>query len=311
MREKKEISMMKAWFLSLLMAAVLLVHPAQGLAAEPDAMAKEQLESAYKAMEDVKSGTVELEFAVDTMFADASGKLNVDFSAKDAFASQGKFQMTVSDPKNPTTMEYPFYTTEDGKNYILYYQDKGKWYKDVCSKEKEAKVEKDSPAYQALAEEMKDIDEAVRLGDGDAQQQTYVATIDTAKFWSSFGKYVKSTMKLGDKHEKDVQEIFNILGGMGDVEYEVTVDKATNHVVSAKADLTQPIANVMASVMSNPGIDGKTKAFVAMALTDAKLTISIKGSQYNQVSGIKIPDSVVKNAKPAPKNDKNDKKDKK
>lgn len=311
MREKKEIGMLKAWFLSLLMTALLLV-PAESLAAEPDVSAKEQLESAYKSMEEVKSGNVELEFLLNSVFADINGKLDMDFSAEDTKTSKGKFQMTVSNVAEPTTMEYPFYIMEEEKNYILYYQDKDQWYKDVFSKEDPPKAEKESPAYQTFAEEVKGIDETVRLGDGDAQQQTYVTTIDAGKFWSAAGKYVESTMKPGDEKYKDVQEgIFDILSSMGDVEYEVTVDKATNHVVSARTDLAQPIANLMASLENNSKIDGKLRTFATLALIDAKLTVSVKGGQYNQVSGIKVPESVVKNAKSAPKNDKKDTEEKK
>ncbi|MBQ1915006.1 MAG: hypothetical protein II178_07270 [Selenomonadaceae bacterium] len=311
MRERKEIGMMKVWFLSLLMAALLLV-PAESLAAETDASAKEELESAYKSMAEVKNGNVEVEFLLNSVFMNVNGKLDMDFSAEAPKTSKGKLQMTVSNVAEPTTTEYPFYITEEEKNYILYYQDKDQWYKDVFSKEDPSKAEEKSPAYQAFAEEVKGIDETVRLGEGDAQQQTYITTIDAGKFWSSFGKYMKSTMKPGDEKYKDVQEgIFDILSSMGDVEYEVTVDKATNHVVSARTDLAQPIANLMASLENNSKIDGKLRTFATLALIDAKLTVSAKGSQYNQVSEVKIPESVVKNAKSAPKDDKKDTKEKK
>ncbi|MBQ1510059.1 MAG: hypothetical protein IIZ54_04080, partial [Selenomonadaceae bacterium] len=76
-------------------------------------------------------------------------------------------------------------------------------------------------------------------------------------------------------------------------------------------DLAQPIANLMASLENNSKIDGKLRTFATLALIDAKLTVSAKGSQYNQVSEVKIPESVVKNAKSAPKDDKKDTKEKK
>ena len=122
MRERKEIGMMKVWFLSLLMAALLLV-PAESLAAETDASAKEELESAYKSMAEVKNGNVEVEFLLNSVFMNVNGKLDMDFSAEAPKTSKGKLQMTVSNVAEPTTTEYPFYITEEEKNYILYYQD--------------------------------------------------------------------------------------------------------------------------------------------------------------------------------------------
>ncbi len=311
MRERKEIGMMKVWFLSLLMAALLLV-PAESLAAETDASAKEELESAYKSMAEVKNGNVEVEFLLNSVFMNVNGKLDMDFTAENPVTSKGKLQMTISNVEKPMTTEYPFYITEEEKNYILYYQDEGKWEKDVFPKEDPSKTEEKSPAYQAFVEEVKGIDETVRLGEGDAQQQTYVTTIDAGKFWSAARKYTELTMKPEDEKYKDVREgLFDILSDMGDVEYEVTVDKATNHVISAKADLAQPIANLMASLEKNSKMDDKFRAIATLALIDAKLTVSVKGGQYNQVSGIKVPESVVKNAKSAPKNDKKDTEEKK
>lgn len=263
-------------------------------------------------MEEVKSGNVEVEFLLNSVFMNVNGKLDMDFSAENPVTSKGKLQMTISNVEKPMTTEYPFYITEEEKNYILYYQDEGKWEKDVFPKDNPSKAEEESPVYQAFVEEVKGIDETVRLGEGDTQQQTYVTTIDAGKFWSAAGKYMKATMKPGDEKYKDVQEgIFDILSGMGDVEYEVTVDKATNHVISGRTDLAQPIANLMASMENNSKLDGKLKSLAALALIDAKLTISVNGSQYNQVSGIKVPESVVKNAKSAPKNDKKDTEEKK
>ena len=313
MMMNKVFRVLKTCFLSVL-ATVLLLSPAVGQAAASDPAAKAQLEAAYAAMEQVKSGNVVLEFLGKTMLADATGNLNVNFVAKPTVTTQGKCKLVLGDAAKPSAMEYDFYTVDEEKNYTLYYKDdKDQWYKEVYSKEessKKAAQEKDDPNYQAFAQELKDCEEAVRFGKDDGKQQTYLVTVDGAKLWPAVSKYAKTQIKSDNKKDFDPDVIFEALAGMGDVEYEVTVDKATNQVVAAKIDLSKPLGNFVSSIMNNAKVEAQTKTVVGMFLSGAQLTIQATGSQYNQVSEIKVPDSVVKNAKPAPKGDKKAKEDK-
>ena len=310
---KNVFFVMRTCFLSVL-AAMFLLSPAISQAAASDPAAKAQLEAAYAAMEQVKSGNVILEFVGKTMIADVKGNLTMNFVAKPAVATQGSFKMSLGDAEKPSITTYDFYTTEEGKDYVLYYKDdKKQWYKEVYSKEEGAKKvekEKEDPNYQALAQELKDCGEAVRFGKDDGKQQVFLVTVDGAKFWAAVGKYAKTQVKPGAKDDVDLDVLIDSLAGMGDLEYEVTVDKATNQVVAARTDLSKPLGNLVTSVMGNAKLDNKTKGLIAMFLSDAKLTIQTTGSQYNQVPEIKVPDSVVKNAKPAPKEDKKAKEDK-
>ena len=306
---------MKACIFSVLLAAILLLPSTEGLAAEGDASAKEQLESAYKAMDEVKSGTVEMDFLLDTSVMDAKGKLHMDFQGKPVFGAQGNIHLVMGGLTEPSTMDYPFYAEENDKGYTIYYQKEGKWYKDFTSKEesgKTVKKEEEDPAYQAMLQDLKQCEETVRFGKGDDRQQTYLVTVDGAKLWDAVGKYAKTKVNPKDKDAEAVNSAIDALSAIGDIDYEVTVDKATNHVVSVQADLSKPVGNLVTAVLEKVKMDAQTKMILGSALSNAKLVIQTNGSQYNEIKEIKIPESVVKKAKPAPKDkkEKNEKKDK-
>lgn len=315
MMQKKFFVALKAWCWTLLLAAMLLLNSADGLAAENDPAAKAELDAAYKAMKEVNNGTVEADVLLDTAFVDVNGKLNISFLSKPAVRGEGKFHMTVGGLDKPSTTDYPFYIAEDGKAFTLYYQDKGKWYKDTYSEDDkkgiEKRVDKEDPAYKEFEKELEGIEETVRFGKGDALRQTYLVNIDGTKFWPAVKKYMSAQIKPGDKDAENVRSIINSIDNLGDLEYEVTVEKATKRVVAAKMDLSGPVSKLAVAVVKNAPLDDKTRVLVTAALSEAKMVLNMNGSQYNQVNEIKIPENVVKNAKPAPKKDKKDGKDKK
>lgn len=304
---------MTAWFFTLLLTAAMLLQPAGAYAAEGDA--KAQLESAYGAMNSVKNGEVDVNLLVDTMIMDVKGDLKIRFVLEPAFRAEGTLKAIIGDEKQPTTKEISFYSLEEEKDYVAYYKegDKGTWYKEVYSKEqadKEKKAEEADPAYQAFMQEMKACNEDVSFGKETPEQQTYLVRVDGEKLWTAVGNYLKGKVKAGDKDAKETQALIDALGNLGDVEYEVTVDRASNLVVSGRTDLTKPVANLLAAMLKDVKMDKKNKLVFSMMLANAKVVIDAKGSQYNQVAGIEVPESVVKNAKPAPK-DKKDKEEKK
>ncbi len=312
---KKVSGWVKSCFLTAAMGTMLLLQPAGAAAATGDEAAKAELESAYAAMETVKSGNVGMDVLLDTLLMDVTGNLDMNFAMEPTFRAEGTLKLVIGDAKQPSTKRYAFYTLEDEKNYTVYYKEdsQAQWYKEVTSKDKvnkDKQAEEKDPSYQALLQELKDCHEAVNFGDGNDQQQTYRITVDGEKLWPAIGTYLRGKVKPGDKNAKDVEAVLGAIGSIGDLEYEVTVDKASNQVVSGRMDLTKPVSNFIRAILDEGSLDEKNKVLMNMMLSNAKLNVEMHGSKYNQVSGVEVPESVVKNAKPAPK-DKENKKDKK
>ena len=307
-------AVMRTAVLPVMLMAALFMNPSEGFAAEGDPAAKAQLESACKAMEDVKSGALDMNFQADAVIMGFDGNVRMDFASDPAFGAHGTATLNAKGGKDPSVQKYEFYTKEEGKNYVTYYREgTDVWYKESYSKDgdsksKDKKLEKD-PAYQALLQEMKGCDEAVRFGNSTADVQEYIVSVDGNKFWTAVGNYAKAKTNLKDEQEKNLQAVIDALRNAGDLECEVTVDKGTNRIVSAKADLSNIASKFAMAMIGQTNMDDKQKMLFGMAASQVKLVFTMHGSEYNAAKDVTVPASVAKNAKV--KKDKKDKKDSK
>lgn len=299
--------------LPVMLMAALFMNPSEGFAAEGDPAAKEQLEAACRAMEDVKSGTLDIDFQVDAVMMGFDGAAHMDFASTPALGAHGTATVTANGGATPSVQKYEFYSKEEEKNYITYYREgTDVWYKESTSKEgasKDKKKLEEDPAYQELLQEMRGCEAMVRFGNSTADMQEYIVSVDGNKFWTAVGNYAKTKTKLKDEQEKSLQAVMDALRDSGDLECEVTVDKGTNQIVSAKADLSNVASKLAVAIIGQTNMDDKQKMVLGLAASQVKLVINIHGSEYNAAKDVTVPASVAKNAKV--KKDKKDKKDSK
>ena len=313
--------MEKVWarlkILPVFVALTLLLTCACVFAAPKDD-ARAEVDAAFKAMEGITNGNLLVSCLLDTALFDADTKVDMSFFSADKgdLSIKGVATLASGQGKEATTDEYPFYIKGDEKQCVIYYQKKGQWYKDETNldeeknKKEEKQEEKLSPKDEQELKKLSDkLIKSVTRGGSTADTQDYVVTVD-GKVLGTMAKLsvrLAPQDKLKEKNADDVltPENLKIFEKMEDFSGTVSVDKTTGMVKKITVDLSRPMISIANGVIdSQKSIDASAKSAFKDIVAGSKVNIEVGGGEYNKVGPITIPEDIVKNAKPAPKDEK-------
>ena len=291
-----------------------------GDAAVKDPAAIAKIMSSVDAMQkaDIKNFRLNITGKLDTDIVDGTMNTEVDYydAGKDNLVVKGLFSAVVGKGVDAENYDYPFYIVNDKNGAVVYYQEKGEWFKDVdtISSDKDKKTKQEPKTASAdlnldlnienLADTL-NIVKGVEFGDNASGLQNYVVTLDGQMVASAMQEALKK--KAGAKKDDSLfsDGTLSALNQMKDLEVIIAIDNRSNFVQEVKLDLSEPLVILGTATLNEmKSLEPSVKEVFAPLIQTAKFTVSVDGSNYNKLAPITVPSDIVKNAKLAPKDDK-------
>lgn len=289
---------------NMLVAGLMVVQAfaATGYAAPAEEITdgKVYLETVYREMGLLQSFRTDVVITVKTPIADLSAAI-----AADAYQGKNKvykavLDCTLTEPngKVEKVRAAQYYIEEKADEIMLYTNADKVWVKSAMAQEKSGK-----PDIAAVMQLMK----SASVKKQDADMVTLDVVVDMEKIgdvitkafdkMESKAKEESEVAKKKAMEEKKVKEMIAlVVKNMGDISYEVTLDRKANRIVNLEADLTKPVQECMGAIMAEKEMTKQQKAMISSFLQGIQIHITEEISQFNQVKPFDIPKAVRKNA---------------
>ena len=192
------------------------------------------------------------------------------------------------------SMKTPLYMEETDKAFVIYYQMNGTWEKQTLKKDTGDKAWKSLSPEESMA-----MVRSVNLVKETPTQKVLQVVFDGKKIAELSRKFMAaSTAAKGSAMAQKQME--KLLDSVGDLEFTMTVDKATNYTVKDEADLTPAARRIAHGVMENiPKLKTAEKQQMVNMIDHTTLHMTTTSSDFNAVKEIVIP-AEARAAKEAP-----------
>lgn len=284
---KGEIAMKRKWLLIFFIGclAILMSSAQSAMCASADNNeARETVVKAFEHMEGIKSyhmqingnGSVKLQGKELTITV--LGDCNVQ--AKPLFL-KNVITVSVKADKMQNQQNITQYIVQEGEQMTVYSQMNQTWVKQVIPMPTPQNIEKTDYRKQ-----FSHVSLLTETGDS----SVYEVTVDGKYLQEIFSKAMPAS---DTANIKDLELLFN---NMGDIRYNVTVNKKENTVSGMNMDLSTVITGIVNKVVTMPGINmtEDQKAVLNEVLSTLKLDVAIQFSQFNNIAPIVIPEKALK-----------------
>lgn len=192
------------------------------------------------------------------------------------------------------SMKTPLYMEETDKDFVIYYQMKGSWEKQTMKKDAGSKTLKSLSPEESMA-----MVRSVKLVQETPTQKVLQVVFDGKKIAELSRRFMAAgTAAKGSAMAQKQME--KLLDSVGDLEFTMTVDKATNYTVKDEADLTPAARRIAHGVMENiPKLKTAEKQQMVNMIDHTTLHMTTTSSDFNAVKEIVIP-AEARAAKEAP-----------